>query len=57
MRLITTFLFVGLLFPHIVFSNTHLSEIDADIICDKARVWESDVADYVEEEVRKGLQG
>ena len=57
MRLITTLLFVGLLFPLIANSNTHLSEIDADIICDKARVWGPDVADYVEEEVRKGLQG
>ena len=56
MRLITTFLFVGLLFPHIAHSSAHFSKVDANIICDKARVWGPDVADYVEEEVRRGLQ-
>ena len=56
MRLLIAFIFLGSLIPHIAISNTHLTEIDADIICDKARVWGPDVADYVEEEVRRGLQ-
>ena len=54
MRLLIAFIFLGSLIPHIAISNTHLTEIDADIICDKAGVWGPDVADYVEEEVRRG---
>ena len=56
MRLLIAFIFLGSLIPHIAISNTHLTEIDADIICDKARVWGPDVADYIQEEVKRGLQ-
>ena len=56
MRLLTAFIFLGLLISHKAISNTHFSEIDADIICDEARVWGPNVADYIQEEVKRGLQ-
>ena len=57
MRLLIAFIFLGSLIPHIAISNTHLSEIDVDIICNKARVWGPDVAAYIQEEVKRGFRG